>query len=165
MYEPISTVTLSSVTTEINFTSIPSTYTDLRIIFNQFSAPSLNSYFSMQFNGDTGSNYSIVRLYSSGTQGAQASANSVDISPGLAVWSSSTRPMLIEANIMSYASSVYKLTLCSVTQDNNGSGWVARTASTWRNNSAVSSIRIYDGSGLNGFGVGTIATLFGIKAA
>ena len=120
---------------------------------------------SMRFNGDTGANYSVQRMYTTGgTPGYQSSQNSSDISPGLAVWANSTVPLLMNIDIMSYASSAYKTCLVQLSQIATSSGWNAQTAHTWRSSSAINEITIFDTMS-NGFGVGSSAVLYGIKAA
>ena len=56
----IATQTLGSATASITFSSIPSTYTDLRIVFSGTGATVLN--LKVRFNGDSASNYSQTNL-------------------------------------------------------------------------------------------------------
>jgi len=57
-YEPIATTTVSgSSTSTVTFSSISGTYTDLVIIGN-LGSQTTNAFPYLQFNGDTGSNYS-----------------------------------------------------------------------------------------------------------
>lgn len=65
-YEPISTTTLSSATTSINFTSIPATYTDLRIVW-VYQTTTGGSYPIINFNSDAASNYSYITLFGAGS--------------------------------------------------------------------------------------------------
>ena len=60
-YESIATVSVGSGgTSSADFTSVPSTYTHLQIRYTTYA--SNGSYLSIQFNGDTGTNYSATRI-------------------------------------------------------------------------------------------------------
>jgi hypothetical protein len=55
-YTPISTTTISgSSTSTVTISNIPSTFTDLVVVFGNFQGTSSYS-FSLRFNGDTGNN-------------------------------------------------------------------------------------------------------------
>lgn len=65
-YEAIATTTLGSSTSEITFSSIPQTYTDLRVIYCPRPAGS-SSYAAMRLNNDTGTNYGMQYMTGQGT--------------------------------------------------------------------------------------------------
>ena len=162
-YEPIATTTLGSAASSITFSSIPSTFTDLRLVLTATTAGSGAIY--GQFNGDTGSNYSSTSL-----EGRGSTANSQQISnrtkfelEGYWFASTSTTPFMQTLDIFSYAGSTYKTVLTTASNDMNGSGEVLRTVALWRSTSAINSITITAGS--PNFNSGTTATLYGIKAA
>ena len=56
-YEPIATTTLGSAASSITFSSIPATYTDLRLVLVHTPSASTGNA-QMQFNSDTATNYS-----------------------------------------------------------------------------------------------------------
>jgi hypothetical protein len=160
-YEPIATTTLSTAASSITFSSIPATYTDLRLAF----ALKMDSTGSagMIFNSDTGTNYSFTDLW--GTGAAVNTARSTSDSKlwfNTASTISSTQPRLIAIDIFSYAGSTNKTTLYEYNGDNNGSGNVMRTAGLWRNTAAITSIQL---NTTTNFGTGTTATLYGILKA
>jgi hypothetical protein len=65
-YEPIATTTLGSNQSSVTFSSIAGTYTDLVIIINGGqSVATANG--GLQFNGDTGNNYSNTRMGGNGS--------------------------------------------------------------------------------------------------
>jgi hypothetical protein len=66
--------------------------------------------------------------------------------------------------MFSYAGSTFKSCLVERNADFNGSGQVARQVGLWRSTSAITSISLFDPFG-NGYGTGTIATLYGILKA
>jgi hypothetical protein len=156
----IATQTLGSAASSITFSSIPSTYTDLRLVVTA-TAASGGQDVGMQFNGDTASNYSITSL-----QGDGGTATSSRITGfgnyritynGL--YTSTTIPINIQTDIFSYAGSTYKTGLSTASGDLNGSGVVARNVGLWRSTSAITSLSIICGVNFN---IGTTATLYGI---
>lgn len=162
-YEPIATTTLGTAQTNITFSSIPSTYTDLRIIFvykGETSATSVN----LQFNSDTGTNYSFRGVYGNGTSAASASLqtrNQINIPHSITT--STTIPTFTTIDIFSYAGSTYKTILALNQADQNGSGGTEAEIGLWRNTAAITTIGLTAFSG--NLAVGTTATLYGIKAA
>ena len=101
-YEPIATTTLGSSQGTITFSSIPSTYTDLVIVMNYSNGSS--EYPSLQFNGDTGNNYSWRDLGGNGTSAVSYSGSNVASIPflGYAVAGSTNFGNVI-AHINNYA--------------------------------------------------------------
>jgi hypothetical protein len=161
-YEPITTQTLSSTAASITFSSIPATYTDLFIVL-VFTTTVANQDTSLQFNGDTATNYSRTVMSGSGAAATSANQSSVaQIQMGNNNFSSTTIPQMISLNVMSYAASIYKSVLSSVAGDKNGSGVVERSIGLWRSTSAITSISLIS---KGSFAIGTTATLYGIKAA
>jgi hypothetical protein len=68
-YEPIQTQTLGSNQATVTFSSIPSTYTDLVLVMN-YGSNSSDTVVTLQFNGDTASNYSWTSLIGTGSSAA-----------------------------------------------------------------------------------------------
>ena len=162
-YEPIATTTLGSAAASITFSSIPATYTDLRLV--GFHLGSTYGYNAIQFNGDTGTNYSTTHIRGSGTaaaSGRETNVTYIDIEVNNG--STSTIPGLATIDIFSYAGSTFKTSLCTGSQDKNGDGSVYRTVGLWRSTSAITSVTFLNIGG-NNFAAGTTATLYGIKNA
>lgn len=162
-YEPIATQTLGSAAASITFSSIPATYTDLRVVWtNYFISGVGNSW--IQFNGDAGTNYSLTCISGNGTTVYSTTlTNAARVGPSVYSGPSSSTNPFATTDIFSYAGSTYKTVLSTVSADNNGSGWVERTVGLWRSTAAITSITL----SANGqtFNAGTTATLYGIKAA
>jgi hypothetical protein len=160
-YEPIATTTLGSSASSITFSSIPSTYTDLRLVFVGTSAANVPG--EIRFNGDTGSNYS--RTYMSGN-GSSASTstdiNQTNISIGASAITSV--PMMNTIDVFSYAGSTFKTCLIISSDDRNGSGTADQQVALWRSTSAINQIRLTVDLTAN-FTAGTTATLYGILKA
>lgn len=164
-YEPIASQTLSVAAATITFSSIPSTYTDLRLVFNgNYSAAS--RYLTLTFNADSGSNYSNVNMGgdSTGMFSYNRTSATVLYTNGITGVDISI-PQLVTTDIFSYANSAYKTTLSVVANDKNGSGSVDANVGLWRSTSAITSITLQYTSGGGTINVGSIATLYGIKAA
>jgi hypothetical protein len=161
-YEPIATQTIAVATTAITFSSIPSTYTDLRLVF---VGTQTSGNLDLQFNGDTGSNYSQTYIYGDGSSAASARRNSVS-QIQLSEYSApnATTPSIRYVDIFSYAGNTYKTALNTESQDLNGSGFTLNGVGLWRSTAAITSVSLtVFGAGL--LKVGSIATLYGIKAA
>ena len=156
-YEPIATTTLSGSSSEVTFSSIASSWTDLRLVFVGVSSAQA---LCLQFNGDTATNYSLTVLRGDGTSAVSSRNTSID---RLIVQSlTGTNPNLVTCDIFSYAGSTFKTCLNSSAEDNNGSGNTRQSVGLWRSTSAITSIRVYGFSGSNITGT---ATLYGIKNA
>jgi hypothetical protein len=162
-YEPIATTTLGSAAATIDFTSIPATFTDLRLVWVFKDVGTSNESPSIRFNSDTGSNYSRTTLRGDGSIATSTQNTSSTRIPAGAINSNSTQPHINTSDYFNYAGSTYKTCLIESSQDNNGSGSVARIVGLWRSSSAITSISIY----LNGtnMAAGTTATLYGILKA
>jgi hypothetical protein len=155
-YEPIATVTLTGTVSTTTFTSIPATYTDLRIIFNGTSD---SQSLSLRFNADTGTNYSRTGLQGNGAAASSfrtTSASSINIA------SLNTTPLFVAPNVFSYAGSTFKTILSEEARDQNGSGNVVRTVGLWQDTAAITSITLFGGSSHNITGT---VTLYGILKA
>ena len=161
-YEPIQTYTLSSAATTITFSSVPSTYTDLRLILTSQSTTSNGAY--LRFNNDTGSNYSYTYLRGNGTD-ATSSNSSNDGNPNLLIpLEGSSRYSLNIIDVLSYVGSTYKTALISDNGSNIGAGSIWRIVGMWRNTAAIATMTLTSVSSSD-FLTGTVATLYGIKAA
>lgn len=166
-YEPIATNTLGSNATFITFSSIPGTYTDLRLVLVARNATGyINNYFYLQFNGDNAGNYSETYMlgYGSNPVSSGSSSNTGLISLGGINGVDEVAFGLFTADIFRYTGSDNKTVLTSRSADrNNTSGDLGRSVGLWRNTSAITSVRIANSGGF--FAAGTTATLYGIKNA
>jgi hypothetical protein len=164
-YEPIATTTLSSTASSIIFSSIPATYTDLKLVLNPVVSAGASDYaIYLNYNSDTGTNYSTTKLTGNGNtaaSSAQTSANQILI---YGTRGYTTTPSLYIVDTFSYAGSTLKTCLISQSADYNGTGGVMAAVGLWRSTSAITSLELLN-FGANLFGIGTIATLYGIKNA
>jgi|APGre2960657404_1045060.scaffolds.fasta_scaffold91555_2 hypothetical protein len=152
-YEPIATTSFTSVN-NLTFTSIPATYTDLYIVFDAIGTTVTN--LSLQFNADTGSNYSQTYLLGDGSS-ASSGRNSNQTSAYLtAIYTDRT---ICNISIMNYANTTtYKTCLSRLS---SAAFQTSATVNLWRSTAAITSVKILD---LGGAITGN-ATLYGIKSA
>jgi len=159
-YDKIATTTLSVAASTIDFTSISSAYTDLRLILT--TRPGAATYYLyLIFNSDTAANYSRTILDGNGAS-ATSSRSSAD-NFALIGYMDTTYPTFQDVNIFSYAGSTNKTLLTRSSQDKNGSGQIYNIVGLWRSTSAITSISIKPQTST--IAAGTTATLYGILKA
>ena len=162
-YEPIATTTLGANATTISFTSIPSTYTDLRICYTFIRGANAGNTVFLRFNSVSGTSYSQNSLIGDGSAAMADRYNATGQFRILDGQGTST-PSMGTVDIFSYAGSTNKSILFTYSGDRNGSGWVTYNVGLWSNTSAISSIELICQQ-TSGWGIGSTATLYGIKAA
>lgn len=157
-YEPIATNTLGSSAATVTFSSIPATYTDLVII----SYPKFSSAGQMitNFNGDTGTNYSITYLIGDGSN-AGSSRFSNQGAIGTTPTQINTVEHIVIQHIMNYSNTTTNKTMLQRTSQTANAVW--QLVGLWRNTAAITSV-VLTGSSAN-FAAGSTFTLYGIKAA
>ena len=144
-FESIATVALTSNSLGITFSSIPSTYKHLQIRATIFSQAN-QSDIRVQYNGDTGTNYSQHGIYGSGAGAtgdtAGGTANSVFALGGIT--GDTTRCGISVINILDYANTnKYKTNITLGGVEQNGSGYAVFQSGSWRNTDAITSIKIF----------------------
>lgn len=166
-YIPIATVTVgASPVSTIDFTSIPATYTDLKIVVSArcnrtgFERDSIE----LTFNNNT-SNYSTRTLNGSGSSAGSAtgySAASIQRADVNGPTTTSNTFSNIEFYIPNYAGSTYKpVTIDSVYEDNVTLAFIHCIAGLWSNTAAITSVKL--GLETSSFVQYSTATLYGIK--
>jgi hypothetical protein len=162
-YTPIATTALGSTASSYTFSSIPSTYTDLVLISNAATTVA-NKDLAIQFNSDTGSNYSRTVLFGDGSSAGSARATS-QAQIFLDYWGWTTTTLGTQTNIaqiMNYANTTTNKTVLA--RSNTSSSGVDAVVGLWRSTAAINSITIIaTTSGV--FSTGSTFTLYGIKAA
>ena len=168
-YEKIQSTTLGSAATNITFSSIPATYTDLRIDASLTGTGTgySDSPSRIRFNSDTGSNYSYTYVRGDGSTAFSTRGTNASYAFGYQSGSiSGSQPTFYTCDIFSYAGSTNKTCLVSTGVDMNGvyGGYVYRIVNLWRNTSAITSIELSTPNGDN-LAVGSTATIYGILKA
>jgi hypothetical protein len=165
-YTPIATYTVPSATASYTFTSIPSTHTDLILVFTG----TMTSADYVQFqvgNGsvDTGSNYSNTAVKGNGTSASSSrSSNSTNIFTPEPM---NTNQGNLIINFQNYANTTtYKTTVMRTNvplTDGGATGSTSATVGLWRSTSAINTIKMYTYAGQT-YAAGSTFTLYGIKA-
>jgi hypothetical protein len=163
-YEPIANFTVVTPANSVTFSSIPQTFTDLRVVCKVKEASSYADA-RIRFNGDSGSNYNGRRFFVSGSTpgaGAFTNANGVWIgqnSNNNVDWSQMT------TDIASYSSTtVWKTTLSET-----GTGRINNQTPqyfnfVWQRTDAITSLSILIPDGTTNWAAGSKFAIYGIKA-
>ncbi len=168
-YESIATTTVGGGgSASVTFSSIPATYTHLQIRY-LVKNTSAAFFLKMQFNSDTGSNYSWHLLSGNGTSAsATATASTTDmVLPRTADSALANAFTGGVADILDYANtSKYKTSRALGGFNHNsaddGVQKIELSSGLWMNTNAVSSITLFPGSG--NFAQHSSFALYGIKS-
>lgn len=158
-YEKIATTTLGG-SGVITFSSIASTFTDLRLVI--VSTGNMGNI-GLRFNSDSGTNYSSTSMRGNGSTATSTRATSSNYAYITNLVNNITQPALTTTDIFSYAGSTFKTMLSQTAADLNGSGETNAFVNLWQSTSAINAISITCNSGA--FASGTTATLYGILKA
>lgn len=160
-YEPIASVTLASPATTMTFSSIPATYSDLRLtILLQLT----DAYPRISINGDNGSNYGYTDIGSNGNAVSQSYNNNstaLYLNPND---TGDTQPWFYILDFINYAGSTYKSWISVNSGDKNifnGGGQMRTGINIWKNTNAITQITLTGST----FSANTTATLYGILKA
>ena len=158
-YTPIASITLGATAASVTFNSIPQTYTDLVLVLDAIRASGDGSV-GLQYNADTGTNYSFTFLTGNGSaasSGRSSSTVRVD-----SAYINTTRSTNI-AHIFNYSNATtYKTSLARF---NPSTQFVGMYAGLWRNTAAITSINIFNSDGVTNFASGSTFNLYGILGA
>ena len=171
----IASSTLSSAQASIDFSSIPSTYTDLclvaslRVSSAGETNPPIQRLELLVNNTNTGNLYSVKMLYGNGssTGSAGGSAANRNFYSGAATASGATASTFSNVSfyLPNYAGSANKsISIDSVTENNGTGADASFTANLWASTSAINQLTIkpYDGSNFVQY---STAYLYGVKNA
>jgi hypothetical protein len=163
--ELIESKTLGTAQASIEFTSIPSTFTDLVLLMScrtdRSSAPSSVDGIGVNFNG-VSTNLSTRSLGGSGSSAFSTSISTGEI--GITTGSGSTANTFgnVMAYIPNYAGSTNKSWSSDDVNENNATdGYQLIRAGLWSNTAAITSIRLFPVAGSN-FVAGSMISLYGV---
>jgi len=143
----------------ISFTSIPQTYTDLKLVISPRNTAA-NNYGTITFNGSS-SSFSRRILYGTGSSTASTAPNNAE---SLTINDSGTTASTFanyEMYIPNYASSNYKsFSIDSVTENNGTVAYQIMHAGVWSNTAAITSLTITAAGG--NLAEYSTATLYGV---
>lgn len=155
-YVAIRTTVVGTATNEVTFASLPTNYTDLRIVVSGTAATS--SYCTVRFNGDTGNNYSNTETVGDGSTATSYTNTGNPYGYSGSIYTTQT---INTIEILNYRNSTTNKTYLHNTF--NASAGIKMSAALWRNTAAITSITIGTGGAVN-FNVGTSFTVYGIKS-
>ena len=157
-YTPIATYTIpATVASTYTFSSISGSYTDLILVYEGIHTG--NGDIRIQYNGDTGANYSNNVVKGDGSTVTVTRANAATYIY-LAYTDPSTRTMVI-AHIQNYANTTTNKTLiCKYGTAATSTGLIS---GMWASTVAITSITI--SSSVYNFSTGSTFSLYGILAA
>ena len=156
-YTPIYSTTLSATTSTITFSNLPTTFTDLVLVFKGAANSYVNTYTII--NGDSSALYGQTRLYGNGSSASSAGYNSATFAYVGDVHTTQSNGIV---QYMNYANPNTHKTFLS--RDSATGGGLGCWAGLYRSNSPITSILFGATSGAT-FTIGSTFTLYGIKAA
>ena len=166
----ISAQTLTSASASVTFSSIPQTFTDLKLVISARITSGGAPNVCIRFNSDSGANYSYKTLFGDGSSASsydQSATGNTFINIGYSENSSNTANTFgnMEIYIPNYISSNYKSTSSESVQENNATtAYSMLTAGLWNNTSAITGITLVNVSGGVTFAIGSSFYLYGISS-
>lgn len=150
----LATITLQAPSASISFSSIPSIYRDLTVVFDGILASGSENLI-LQYNGDGANNYANVYSFGTGSSVGQGSFNGIGAFGG--GLTTSNRSLQIFQIIDANATDKHKGTI-NRTASNNDATYM--WASRWFNLAAINSITVRTSSS-GTLGTGTTVSLYG----
>lgn len=167
-YTPIASNTLTAAATDITFTSISGSYTDILVIGRVRSSRTAGlGALGIRVNNDSSSIYSSTRIYSNGssTPGSDRfSGTYFEIGEIASASGNSNIFTPISVHFNNYINTAIYKTVLGTTRNSENSTGVQQMAGLYSSTSAITQLKLYDAYGGN-LEVGTTVTLYGILAA
>ncbi len=162
-YIPIANNTLTSDAASVTFNNFTG-YTDLILIANCRGSNDVESDINLQFNADTGSNYSMTRMYgqvsTAGTDRASNASSIVVGRQGGTVFAPNIIHIFNYSNSTSHKSIIAR----SGHHSSDASAITLANVGMYRSNNAITSITLIQ-TGAQNYKTGSSFSLYGIKAA
>lgn len=152
-YVALATITLTSTTSSVTFSSIPNTFRDLVLIVNSTSSTGAEGYSFLRFNNDSGANYGRVEMV-----GSAASSSSGIFSNLIPITYRGT-PTNQVIQIMDYAQTNKHKTV--IYRNNQSDSVVVAGAGRWANTAAITTVAAVSFS--LAFASGSTLSLYGIS--
>lgn len=157
-YDALASVSISTTTSSITFSGIPSEYKHLQIRALTVSNTA-STGIAMRFNNDTGANYKGHGLYGSGSSASVTNTSAI-YAPNFGGGAKTTSPGAAIIDVLDYSSSAKYKTVRSLDgYDANGSGYISFNSGLWLNTSPITSISF----SLTSFTDGAQFALYGVK--
>jgi len=157
---PLQSIKLTSSAASVTFTNIDQTYTDLYLVISCLASSTTTNYVNLQFNGDTGANYSSTVMAGTGSSPiSNRWSNRNNLTIDYYATPSNTEWGMRRVDILQYSNSTVYKTIMS--RADRGGGGVDAHTGTWRNFLPITSITINLDS--DTFAAGSTFSLYGIS--
>ena len=153
-YTPIATQTLGSAAASVIFSSIPQGYTDIRVVV----VTAVNTSTYMQFNSDSGSNYSLTEIWAGSSANSERATSITRMD--LRNSNSTLGNNMATIDIMNYSNSTTNKTVLTAIRDGLYDR-VYRQVQLWRNTASITTIRFFPDTG--NFPIGSTFSIYGIQ--
>ena len=157
--------TLASAASSVEFTSIPSSYTDLLLLVSARSAVSGTPSIRMRFNSDTGSNYTNRYLEGNGATVISGSESTTNVLIGNLPGTGATANTFasIDIYVPNYSGSANKsVSATSAMETNATTAYLDAIASLWSSTAAITIVTAFTTSNM---AIGSSFFLYGITKA
>ena len=170
VFEAIATTYLEGTAASVEFTSIPATYEhlQLRISGRQNISGSAGGALRIQFNGDTGSNYSnhTFQTYGASSLNADGYASFAYVYQAGRLTGPTSHASIYATTILDiadYANTNKNTTFIGLTESISASDYLSFFSALWDDTAAVTSILLYSAS--DDLVEDTTMTLYGLNSA
>lgn len=157
-YTPLQSIQLTAATSTVTFSGIPQIYQDLIVVANGYASTSTGV--NLQFNGDSGSNYSATRLLgdsSSATSNRSTGQTSITVNYNGNFSDASISQFSF--SILNYSNSTTYKTILS--RAGRAASGVDAIVGLWRSTSAINSFSLTTAAGT--FSAGATFDLYGLS--
>ena len=156
----IATITLQQASSEVVFSGIPATYRDLILVGNVGTTATAFANGELQFNGDTGGNYSRVQAIGTNVNTAVSFGTSGETAIKAIIFSDDLVKGTNIFQIMDYsATDKHKTVLLRSSIMPSGEDRVMMSAGRWASTAAITSLKVFP-SGAS-FSIGSTFSLYG----
>jgi hypothetical protein len=169
-YDAIASTTLSATAASITFSGIPSTYTHLQVRAMAINtAGASGNYTILNFNADTGNNYSWHYVMGDGAtaySGGNNTTGSIRFDQVRGSTNNNLYPQVTVMDILDYGNTAKNTTTRALDGgDGNGAGGVSLNSGAWYNTAAVTSLTLnaYSSGSASTFGIYSSFALYGIR--
>lgn len=153
-YDLLDSTTLGTAAASVTFSGISGSYRDLILVTNTEANAGYDQY--LQFNSDTAANYSLVRMFGTGS----STGSSTIATTHLPVGDTYAYKGNMQVQIMDYSDTSKQTTVLS--RSSNASNTVIATAGRWANTAAVTTVTLQISSST--YAAGSTFALYGIAS-
>ena len=160
-YVPLATITLSSATTSLTFSSLPASYRDIILVFNGSKTGSTDTHLQVRANGDSGKNYPRVAM--GGSSGGSYSNSSTNIDGMQMAYVGAGQPRVTSIlQIFDYSATDKHKTFLA--REAEAAESTDAVAGRWSNTAAITSLTILWSQNADNMSAGTTISLYGVAA-